>query len=142
MDNAIHNNYVNLNLTGIIAKDLDNIRQTEAWSSQSGNSVSQAESSSEEINHLFSRSKVFEFSNPRSEEFYNAIEDRVSRDAVGLTESEVRESTRLSADITSMITTAVSTSSVSKKCDDMLLIKTMVTPIINHRSRMEVSRVD
>ena len=40
-----------------------------------------------------------------------------------------------------MITTAVSTS-YSKKCDDTLLIKTMVTPIINHRSRLEVSMVN
>ena len=59
--NAIHNDYVNLNLTGIIAKDMDNIRQTEAWSSLSGNAVSQAKSSSEVINHMFSRSEVFEF---------------------------------------------------------------------------------
>ena len=59
VDNAIHNNYVNLNLTGLIAKDLDNIWLTEAWSSQSGNSVSQAESSGEEINHLFSKSEIF-----------------------------------------------------------------------------------
>ena len=139
--NALHNNYINLNLTGIIAKDLDNIRQTEAWSSLSGNSVSQAKSSSEVINHLFSRSKVFEFSDPQSEEFYSAIGLRVSKNAVGLTTSEAKESTRLSAELTSLITTAVSTSS-SKKCDDTLLIKTLVTPIINHRSRMEVSLVD
>ena len=142
VDNTLHNNYVNLNLTGLIAKDLDNIRLTEAWSSQSGNSVSQAESSGEEINHLFSKSEIFEFSNPRSEEFYNTIGEVVSRYSTGLTKSEVMESTRLSADITSMITTAISVSAVSQKCDDMLLIKTMVTPVVNHRSRLEVSMVE
>jgi len=130
-----------LNLTRAIAKDLDNIRETGAWSSLSGNFVSQAKSSSEVINHLFSKSTIFEVSDPQSEEFYYAIEDRVSRNAVGLTTSEVKESTRISAELTSRITTAVSTS-FSKKCDDTLLIQTLVTPIINHRSRMEVSILD
>ena len=41
-----------------------------------------------------------------------------------------------------MVTTAVSISSSSCKCEDMLLVKTMLTPVINHRSRMEVSLVD
>ena len=62
--NSIHNDYVNLNLTGAIAKDLDNIRETGAWSSLSGNSVSQAKSSGKVIDHLFSRSEVFDFSDP------------------------------------------------------------------------------
>ena len=139
--NAIYNNYVNLNLTGIIAKDMDNIRQTEAWSSLSSNSVSQAQSSSKVIDHMFSRSEVFEFSDPQSESFFNAIKERVSKNAIGLTESEKGEATRLSAELTSMITSAVSTSN-SKKCDATILIKTLVTPIINHRSRLEVSMVN
>ena len=107
VDNAIHNNYVNLNLTVQIAKDIDNIRHTEAWSSQSVNSLSHAEASNDEVNHLFSKSETFEFSDPRTEEFYTAIEEMNSRHAVGLTESEIRETTRLSADITSMVTTVV-----------------------------------
>ena len=65
-----------------------------------------------------------------------------SRRSVGLTESEVKETTRLSADLTSMVTTVVPISNSSYKCEDMLLVKTMLVPLVNHRSRMEVTMVD
>merc|ERR1712105_389180 len=55
--NSIHNNFVNLNLTGTLAKDIDNVRTTEAWSSLSSNSVSHAQLSSKVIGHMFSRSQ-------------------------------------------------------------------------------------
>ena len=58
--NALTNNHINLNLTSLIAKDLDNIRETEAWSSQSTIALSNAESSNNEVNHLFSRSGIFD----------------------------------------------------------------------------------
>ena len=74
MDNALHNNHNNLNLTAQIAKDLDNIRLTEAWSPQLVNSLSHAEASNKEESHLFSRSGIFEFSDTRSEEYYTVIE--------------------------------------------------------------------
>ena len=59
-----------------------------------------------------------------------------------MTKAELKEMTRLSADITNMVTTAVSISGSSRKCEDMLLVKTMLTPVLNHRSRMEVSLMD
>ena len=142
MDNALHNNHNNLNLTAQIAKDLDNIRLTEAWSSQSVNSLSHAEASNNEESHLFSRSGIFEFSDPRSEEYYTVIEQLNSKNSVGLTKAELKEMTRLSADITNMVTTAVSISGSSRKCENMILVKTMLTPVLNHRSRMEFSLVD
>ena len=40
VDNAIHNNWVNLNISVEIAKDIDNIRHTEAWSSHAINTLS------------------------------------------------------------------------------------------------------
>ena len=55
VDNAIHNNWVNLNISVEIAKDIDNIRHTEAWSSHAINTLSHAEATNDEINHLFSR---------------------------------------------------------------------------------------
>ena len=42
VDNAIHNNRVNLNISAEIAKDIDNIRHTEAWSSHASNTLSLA----------------------------------------------------------------------------------------------------
>ena len=65
-----------------------------------------------------------------------------SRQAVGLTESEIKETTRLSADLTSMVTEVVPISNSSHKCEDKVLVKTMLVPLINYRSRMEVTMVD
>merc|ERR1712030_111637 len=139
---CLTNNHKNLNLTSIIAKDLDNIRETEAWSSQSSIALSNAESSNDEVNHLFSRSGIFEFSDPRSEEYYTKIAQLNSKNRVGLTNAELKEMIRISADITSMVTSAISISGSSRKCEDMLLVKTMLTPILNHRSRLEISLID
>merc|ERR1712030_276026 len=110
-------------------------------SSLSSNSVSHALSSSKVIGHMFSRSQVFEFSDPQSESFFTTIKDRVSRQAAGLTESEKGEVTRLSAELTTSVTNVVSTSN-SNKCDSTVLIKTLVTPILNYRSRLAVTMVN
>ena len=139
VDNAIINDYINLNLTALIAKDIDNIRKTEAWSSDSANSVSHAEASNNVISHLFSRSGVFEFSDPNTEKYYSRIERTVSKNSVGLTKLELKEMTRLSTDITNIVTMAIPISGHELKCDNMLLVKTMITPVLNHRSRKEVT---
>ena len=89
VDNGLYNNRLNLNLTATIAKDLDNIRLTEAWSSQSVNSVSHAEASSNVIAHLFSRSGVFKFSDPNTEKYYTIVKQIVSKFSVGLTKLEL-----------------------------------------------------
>merc|ERR1712030_176191 len=107
-------------------------------SSLSSNSVSHALSSSKVISHLFSRSEIFKFSDPQSESFFTTIKDRVSRQAAGLTESEKGEATTLSAELTTSVTNVVSTSN-SRKCDSTVLVKTLVTPILNYRSRLAVS---
>merc|ERR1712074_84530 len=48
------------------------------------------------------------------------------------------EATRLSASLTTSVTNVVSTLN-SRKCDSTLLVKTLVTPIINYRSRLLVT---
>ena len=57
------------------------LRLTEAWSSQSVNSLSHAEATNSEESHLFSRSGIFEFSDPRSEEYYTVIEKLHSKNS-------------------------------------------------------------
>merc|ERR1712074_37467 len=48
------------------------------------------------------------------------------------------EATRLSASLTTSVTNVVSTLN-SRQCDSTLLVKTLVTPIINYRSRLLVT---
>ena len=63
------------------------------------NSLSHAEQLNNEINHLFSKSSALEFSDPSTEEWLNAIEKINAENSVGLTSSEVKEKTRLLAEI-------------------------------------------
>ena len=65
-----------------------------------------------------------------------------SRRSVGLTESEVKETTRLAAELTTMVKTVGPLSNTSHKCEDKLLLKRMLVPLVNHRSRMEVTMVN
>ena len=60
---------------------------------------------------------------------------------MGITGSKVKEKTRLSADLTSMVTTVVPITNSSQKCEDKLLVKTMLVPLVNHRSCMEDGRL-
>ena len=106
------------------------------------NTLSHAKQSNDEINHLFSKATTLEFSDPATEEWYTTIEEMNTRDSVGLTESEVKEKTRLSADLTSMVTSVVPISNYSHKCEDKLLLKTMIVPLVNHKYCMEVMMVD
>merc|ERR1712030_151643 len=117
VDNAIHNNWVNLNISVEIAKDIDNIRHTAALSSHAINTLSHAEASNDEVNHLFSRASTLEFSDPATEEWYTTIEEMNSRRSVGLTKSEVKEQTRLSADLTIVVMTVVPITNSSHKCE-------------------------
>ena len=66
----------------------------------------------------------------------------VSNNTGLLTKSESKEVTRLSAELTNMVTTLVPLSNISHKCEDKLLLKTMITPHIDYRARMEVEMVE
>merc|ERR1712030_10687 len=138
IENSLHNDFINLNLTGIITQDIDEFRTSEDWASLSANKISHARSSSNVINHLFSKDEIFKFSDPQSESFFTAIKERVELQPSFLTESERGEATRLSASLTTSVTNIVATSN-SRQCDSTLLVKTLVTPIVDYRSRLLVT---
>ena len=142
LDNGIHNNMLNFNISAAIAKDLDNIRYASTLSALNVNELYQATSTNNEVKHLFSKATVFSFSDPSTEQWFTDIEDMVSNNTGHLTKSESKEVTRLSAELTNMVTTLVPLSNISHKCEDKLLLKTMITPHINYRARMEVEMVD
>ena len=101
--NGLINNNLNLNLTASLAKDVDTFRTTEDWSSHSVNTLSQSKSSNNELNHLFSRSGVFEFSDPMTEKYYTLIKDLNSKYSVGLTNAVLAEKTKQKYDNNSHI---------------------------------------
>ena len=116
-------------MTAMVAKDIDNIRFTEAYSLYAAKSRSDAKSSNNELNFLLSKSGVFEYADPRTEQYHTIIKLANSKYSVGLTREELKEKTRLSMDITSMYTSAIQISGSSRKCKDMVLMKNILTPI-------------
>ena len=50
--------------------------------------------------------------------------------------------TRLSVDTSNIVTMAIPVSGSNLECDNMLLVKTMITPVLNPKSRKEVALVD
>ena len=100
INNNLFNDRQNLNMTAIIAKDIDNIRLTEAWSLYAAKSRSDAKSSNNELNFLLSKSGVFEYADPRTEQYHTIIKKAYSKYSVGITRDELKEKTRLSMEIT------------------------------------------
>merc|ERR1712055_1020038 len=93
-----------LNLTAVAAKDIDNIRNTEALSSYAAKLRSDAKSSNNALNFLLSKSGSFEYADPRTEQISSIIENSNGKYAVGLTRDELREKIKLSTELTSMHT--------------------------------------
>ena len=85
---------------------------------------------------MFSKASVLSFSDPASEKWFTSIEEIVSNNTLGLTSSEVKEATRISADLSSIVTTVVPLSRVSLRCEDTILLKTMIVPHIKFNSRL------
>ena len=78
VDNNIHNNYVNYNITLAIAKDLDNIRYTSAMSAKIVNDLHHAGQLSNRVTHMFSKDPVLSFRDPAAEQWFTSIEDIVT----------------------------------------------------------------
>ena len=62
------------------------------------------------------------------------------KNSFGLTNSEIKEKSRLSADVTTLVTTLIPLNNRSHRCKDMMILKTLIVPIIDHTSRREVQK--
>ena len=107
VDNGIHNNFINHNISLAIAKDLDNIRYTSALSAHNSYELHHAIQMKDRVTHMFSKDTVLSFSDPGSERWFTTIKEIVSNNTQGLTSSEIKEATRISADLSTLTTTVV-----------------------------------
>ena len=70
VDNGIHNNYINHNISLAIAMDLDKIRYASAISAHNLNSLHHANQMNNRVTHMFSKASVLSFSDPASEKWF------------------------------------------------------------------------
>merc|ERR1712020_727597 len=71
-------------------------------------------------------------------EYWSAIKEVNRRNGAGLTSAEINRKTRLSADLSTLVTTLNPLSNTSAMCRDQILTKTLVIPVVDHLRRTEI----
>ena len=104
------------------------------------NSIHRANNSQNMIKNLLSHSEVFL---PSSYEKFHTVIDQIVDNAYNnFTTSEQKELTNLSTKRTSISSMAMPISGSDLKCENMLLVRTAITPILNPRTKKEVVTMD
>ena len=104
------------------------------------NSIHRATNSQHMIKNLLSHSEVFL---PSSyEKFHTVIDQIVANVYTNFTTSEQEELTDLSTKHTSIASMAMPISGSDLKCENMLLVRTAITPVLNPRTKKEVVIMD
>ena len=83
---------------------------------------------------MLNKSKVLTFSDPEIEQWFTAIKEVITNNTKGITKSEMKEATRLTAGLTLMTTSLLPLKPNSNKCEDAMLLKTLVIPVVRFNS--------
>ena len=83
VDNGIHNNNINFNISLAIADDLDDIKFIAALSTQTSNRRYNAVQLLHKVSHMFSKSNVLSFNDPASEQWFSTVKSIVANNSEG-----------------------------------------------------------
>ena len=122
--NNLKNNFLNYNHSRVLAGELDIIRMTEAISTHSTVLLHDSEDLKETLTQLVSRKEKLKYTSTVAEEYWSAIRDVNMENNIGLTMAEVNRKARLSADLTTLVTTLSPISNRSASCRNQILTKT------------------
>ncbi len=136
--NSLKNNFVNYNFTRVVAAELDVIRMTEAISAHATVLVHNSEDLKQELVQLVSREEKLKYNSAFAEEYWSAIKSVNVENGVGLTNAEVNRKTRLSADLSTLVTTLSPINNSSAMCRNQVLTKTLLVPVVDHHRRTEI----
>ena len=136
--NSLKNNFINYNFSRVIAAELDVMRMTEAISTHATVLVHNSEDLKQELVQLLSRQTELKYTSTFAEDYWSAIKEVNRRYGVGLTSAEINRKTRLSADLSTLVTTLSPISNTSAMCRNQILTKTLVIPVVDHLRRTEI----
>ena len=142
ISNNLQNNFLNHNYTKIVAAELDVIRMTEAISTHATVLLQDSEDLKQELTELVSRKDKLKYSSSFAEEYWTAIREVNLENDIGLTVAEGNRKTRISAELSTLVTTLSPVSNTSTSCKDQILTKTLLIPVIDHRRRTEIKIVN
>ena len=138
ISNAIRNNKLNYNYTRVLSAELDVVRLTEATSTHATVLVHDADDLKQDLVQLVSRKEKLEYTTAFAEILWSAIKEINKKNGVGLTSAEINRLTRLSADLSTLVTTLSPLSNSSAMCRNQILTKTLLVPIVDHHRRTEI----
>ena len=138
ISNAIRNNNLNYNYTRVLSAELDVIRLTEAISTHASVLVHDSDDLKQDLVQLVSRKEKLEYTTAFAEILWSAIKAINKKNGVGLTSAEINRLTRLSADLSTLVTTLSPLSNSSAMCRNQILTKTLLVPVVDHHRRTEV----
>ena len=112
----------------------DFLKYTTALSAQSSTNFHNAETLQHKISFMFNKEKILSFDDPQTEKWFSTIKDVVTNNTMGITNTEMKEATRLTAGLTSLTTSLVPLKPNSERCEDAILLKTLLVPVIQFNS--------
>ena len=121
---------------------MDIIRLTEAISTHSTVLLHDAEDLKQELSLLASKKDKLRYSSSFAEDYWTAIKDLNSEHNIGITSSEVNFKTRVSAELSTLVTTLAPVNNTSSSCKNQILTKTLMVPIIDHRGRTDITLIN
>ena len=128
----------NNNVSIELGKVADFLKYTTALSAQTSTNFHNAEILQHKISFMFNKEKILSFDDPHIEKWFTTIKGVVRNNTlgitVGITNSELKEATRLTAGLTSLTTSLVPLKPNSEKCEDAILLKTLLIPVIQFNS--------
>ena len=83
---------------------------------------------------MFNKNKILSFNDPETEQWFTAIESIVTNNTQGIRNSEMKQATRLTAGLTSMTTSLMPLKQNSNRCENAILLKTLLVPVIRFNS--------
>ena len=120
------NNNISINL----GRAIDGIHYTHALSTKTANIFHNTQHLDHRILFIFSKVKLLSFNNPKAEQWYTDIAGMVRNHTTGITTSEIKEAIHPTATLTSLTTNTVPSKSNSNLCSNVLVVRTLMTPII------------
>ena len=105
-----------------------------ALSTQTSINYHNAEGLKHKIEFMLDKNEVLTFRDPETEQWFTTIKETVTNNTIGITKSEMKEAKKLTAGLTSMTTSLLPLKPNSNKCDDAMLVKTLVILVIRFNS--------
>ena len=127
-NNAITNNIINSNISIELGKSIDNLKFPTTLSAQTSNNYHNSQHLKHEVNFMFKKDKILSFHDLEMQRWYSTIKNIVYNNAKCITDSEIKEATRLIVGLSTLTTSIIHLQESSNQCKNSIMSKTLMVP--------------